>query len=88
MANLIIENVGPEQTGIATGMNTVTRTVGGSFGGAATASVIAGTLGLSGYPTNHGYTQAFTLCAVALGVAVVVGLLIPKRRPAEAFQPA
>ena len=37
MANLIIENVGPEQTGVATGMNTVTRTVGGGFGGAATA---------------------------------------------------
>ena len=45
MANLIIENVGPEQTGVATGMNTVTRTVGGGFGGAATASVIAGTVG-------------------------------------------
>ncbi len=45
MANLIIENVGPEQTGVATGMNTVTRTVGAAFGGAATALLIAGTLG-------------------------------------------
>ena len=52
MANLIIENVGPEQTGVATGMNTVTRTVGGGFGGAATASLIAGTVGGTGYPTN------------------------------------
>ena len=87
MANLIIENVGPEQTGVATGMNTVTRTVGGGFGGAATASVIAGTIGVSGYPSAHGYTAAFTLCAVALAVGVVVGLRIPQRRPEEAFGP-
>ena len=87
MANLIIENVGPEQTGVATGMNTVTRTVGGGFGGAATASVIAGTVGVSGYPSAHGYTAAFTLCAVALAVGLVVGLRIPQRRPEEAFGP-
>jgi EmrB/QacA subfamily drug resistance transporter len=87
MANLIIENVGPEQTGVATGMNTVTRTVGGGFGGAATASVIAGTVGVSGYPSAHGYTAAFTLCAVALAVGVVVGVGIPQRRPEEAFGP-
>jgi EmrB/QacA subfamily drug resistance transporter len=87
MANLIIENVGPEQTGVATGMNTVTRTVGGAFGGAATASVIAGTVGASGYPTNEGYTAAFGLCAIALAIGVLVGFLIPQRRPAEAFTP-
>ena len=52
MANLIIENVGPTQTGVATGMNTVTRTVGGGFGGAVTASILAGTVGVSGYPTG------------------------------------
>ena len=87
MANLIIENVGPEQTGVATGMNTVTRTVGGGFGGAAVASVIAGTVGSSGFPTQHGYTGAFALCAIALGCGVVVGLAIPQRRPAETFEP-
>jgi EmrB/QacA subfamily drug resistance transporter len=79
MVNLIIENVGPTQTGIATGMNTVTRTVGGAFGGAATASVIASD------PSNHGYTIAFALCAIALVVGVFVGLAIPPRRPEEAF---
>jgi EmrB/QacA subfamily drug resistance transporter len=87
MANLIIENVGPEQTGVATGMNTVTRTVGGGFGGAATASVIAGTVGVSGYPSAHGYTAAFALCSVALAVGIVIGLGIPQRRPEEAFGP-
>ena len=74
MANLIIENVGPAQTGIATGMNTVTRTVGGAFGGAATASILASTIGASGFPTDAGYTLAFAVCAIALGIGVLVGL--------------
>jgi EmrB/QacA subfamily drug resistance transporter len=87
MANLIIENVGPLQTGVATGMNTVTRTVGGGFGGAAVASLLAGTVGASGYPTAHGYTQAFGLCAAALALGVAAGFVIPKRRPEEAFGP-
>src|SRR5207237_10482140 len=79
MANLIIENVGPEQTGVATGMNTVTRTVGGAFGGAATASLLAGTIHAAGYPTARGYTVAFAFCAVALAVGVGAGLFIPQR---------
>ena len=87
MANLIIENVGPEQTGVATGMNTVTRTVGGAFGGAATASIVAATVTTSGYPTSHGYTLAFAGCAAALGVGLLVGLAIPQRRPEQAFEP-
>jgi MFS family permease len=85
MVNLIIENVGPAETGIATGMNTVTRTAGGAFGGAAVASILAGTIGESGYPTAHGYTVAFGACALALVLGAVVGLAIPQRRPADAF---
>ena len=85
MVNLIIENVGPAQTGVATGMNTVTRTVGGAFGGAATASILAGTIGASGYPSSDGFTIAFAACAGALALGVLVGLAIPQRRPADAF---
>lgn len=85
MVNLIIENVGPAQTGIATGMNTVTRTVGGAFGGSAVASILAGTVTAGGYPTAHGYSVAFGACAVALLLGVVVGLAIPQRRPAASF---
>jgi MFS family permease len=85
MVNLIIENVDPTETGIATGMNTVTRTVGGAFGGAATASILAGTVGATGYPSSHGFTLAFASCALALGLGVVVGLAIPPRRPSDAF---
>ena len=81
------ENVGPTQTGVATGMNTVTRTVGGGFGGAVTASILAGTVGLSGYPTGHAYSAAFLLCAATLAVGLLAGLAIPQRRPDAAFGP-
>ncbi|MBV8257557.1 MAG: MFS transporter [Actinobacteria bacterium] len=86
MVNLIIENVGPGETGIATGMNTVTRTVGGAFGGAVTASILARSVLAGGtFPSVHGFTVAFGLCAAALAVGVVSGFAIPQRRPADAF---
>ena len=86
MANLIIENVGPAETGIATGMNTVTRTVGGAFGGSATASILAASIHEStGYPSSGGFTAAFAACAVALVFGVLTGLAIPQRRPEQAF---
>ena len=45
----------------------------------------AASVGSSGFPTAHGFTVAFTACAVALALGVVVGLAIPQRRPADAF---
>ena len=87
MVNLIIENVGPTETGVATGMNTVTRTVGGAFGGAAVASILASTVGAGGYPSADGFTIAFASCALALALGFVAGLAIPPRRPADAFAP-
>jgi len=86
MVNLIIENVGPAETGIATGMNAVTRTVGGAFGGAAVASVLEGSIGGHEFPSAHGYTFAFVACAIALVLGVLVGLAIPQRRPADTFR--
>ena len=85
MVNLIIENVGPTETGVATGMNTVTRTVGGAFGAAAVASILGSTVGPGGYPSADGFTIAFAACALALALGVVAGLAIPPRRPADAF---
>lgn len=87
MVNLIIENVGPAETGIATGMNAVTRTVGGAFGGSAVASILFATVGGNGFPSAHGYTVAFALCALAIAIGVAVGFAIPKRRPEDAFVP-
>jgi EmrB/QacA subfamily drug resistance transporter len=87
MVNLIIENVGPAETGVATGINAVARTVGGAFGGAVVASILAATVSAGGYPSAHGYTVAFVACATALILGAVAGLAIPQRRPADAFVP-
>ena len=41
LANLIVEAVRPDQTGVATGMNAVMRTIGGAIGGQVAASLLA-----------------------------------------------
>jgi EmrB/QacA subfamily drug resistance transporter len=81
MANLIVEAVPQRQTGEATGMNTIMRTVGGAFGAQIAAAIVTGHLepGTS-YPAESGFTEAFAMGAVALLVALVAVLLIPGRR--------
>jgi EmrB/QacA subfamily drug resistance transporter len=79
MINLIVENVGPQQTGVATGMNTLTRSVGGAFGGAIVASILAGSIDRGPFPSSGGFTLAFAACAIAVALGVLVGLLIPAR---------
>jgi EmrB/QacA subfamily drug resistance transporter len=85
LANLIVEAVPPQQTAVATGVNTVMRTLGGSIGGQVGASLIAGTVVASGLPTEHGYTLAFFLSAGACLLAALASLAVPRRgRPATA----
>ena len=80
-ANLIVAAVPPEEVGVATGINTVARSVGGAFGTAvSTAILISQTPNGSEFPRDGGYTLAF---AVAVGVgllALAVALLVPHRR--------
>ena len=84
MANLIVEAVPPEQTGVASGMNTIARTVGGSVGSEISASIIAATVVAStGFPTERGYTTAFAVSAVAIFVGFLAALRVPARRPAR-----
>jgi EmrB/QacA subfamily drug resistance transporter len=83
MANLIVQNVRQEQTGVATGMNNVTRTLGGAFGGQLAATLLANELGASGLPKSIGYTLSFLMCLIAMAAALVVAVAVP-RRGAEA----
>jgi EmrB/QacA subfamily drug resistance transporter len=85
MVNLIIENVGAAETGIATGMNTVTRMVGGAFGGSITASILAATVGADGYASSSGFTAAFGALALAVACGALIALAIPQSRPGDAF---
>ncbi|MFL5841915.1 MAG: MFS transporter [Thermoleophilaceae bacterium] len=83
MANLIVEAVPSSQTGVATGMNTVTRSLGGAVGGQVAGSVIASSVPASGLPTEHGFTIAFVLAATAAALGVVCALAVPGRAAAR-----
>ena len=101
MANLIVDAVPQSQVGVATGMNSIMRTIGGSLGGQIAASIVATHLiAGSQLPAESGFTLAFALSAAALVVAFLAALAIPRRLrthaqpvadehpPAAAIQPA
>jgi EmrB/QacA subfamily drug resistance transporter len=81
MANLIVEAVPQTQTGEATGMNTIMRTVGGAFGAQLAAVIVSEhvTPG-SPFPEESGFTLAFALGAGALVLALAAAAGIPGRR--------
>jgi EmrB/QacA subfamily drug resistance transporter len=79
LANLIVQNVRQEQTGVATGMNNVTRTLGGAFGGQLAATLLANELGAGGLPKSIGFTLSFLMCLIALAGALALALAVPRR---------
>lgn len=83
MANLIVAAVEQSEVGIATGINTVTRTIGGAFGSAVSTAVLASTAGASGLPTGGGYRTAFGLAAAMALLAAVSALRVPRTEPVQ-----
>jgi EmrB/QacA subfamily drug resistance transporter len=88
MPNLIVEAVPPEETGQATGVNTLVRSVGASLGAQVSAAVLAGSIVAGGLPTNSGYTAAFLVGAGVAFLAAITAFLIPSRRGRLAGVPA
>ncbi len=88
LGNLIVQAVPAHQTGVASGMNTVLRTLGGALGGQLAATfVVASTA--HGRPALTGFTETFAMAAVFLAACVVAGLLVPSRSlPAAVLPPA
>ena len=84
MANLIVEAVPQHQTGEATGMNTIMRTIGGAFGAQIAAAIVTNHIAEgSHYAGESGFTAAFVMGTIALAVAFLAALLIPGRRIRE-----
>ena len=83
MANLIVQNVSQQQTGVATGMNAVTRTLGGAFGGQLAATLLASNLGDGGIPASTGFTLSFLMCLIALAAALGFAFAVPKKSAAS-----
>jgi MFS family permease len=79
LGNLIVQAVSPHQTGVASGMNTVMRTLGGALGGQLSATFIAGHM-LHGTPTVTGFTETFWMATGFLLICLLAGSLVPKAR--------
>ncbi len=88
LGNLIVQAVPSSQTGVASGMNTVLRTLGGALGGGIAATFVAGDM-VGGLPAKAGFTRTFAMAALFLVCCVVAGLLIPAPAAAAiSLQPA
>jgi EmrB/QacA subfamily drug resistance transporter len=88
MSALVVSAVPPQQTGVATGMNANIRTIGGSIGSAAMASIVTSHLGSRGLPAESGYTTGFAVLAAGMILAAGAGILIPAVRRASSGAPA
>jgi MFS family permease len=78
LGNLIVQAVSPEQTGVASGMNTVMRTLGGALGGQLSATFIAANTA-NGLPTVTGFTDTFLMATGFLLICLLAGFLVPKQ---------
>jgi EmrB/QacA subfamily drug resistance transporter len=82
LGNLIVQAVPATQTGVASGMNTVMRTLGGALGGQLSATFIVDNQA-HGYPTVTGFTATFLMATLFLVVCVLASVLVPAERAAE-----
>ena len=68
MANLVVESVPRDEVGVATGINTIMRSLGGALGAAVVAALLTGkTIAGSPIPAEAAYTDAFIVAAGAAG---------------------
>ena len=79
LANLIIDAVPADQTGVATGMNTNIRNIGAALGAGISTSLVVSQLLPDGYPKESGYVLAFAVSGIGLLVAAAAACLIPTR---------
>jgi MFS family permease len=77
LGNLIVQAVSSHQTGVASGVNTVMRTLGGALGGQLSATFIAENTA-NGLPTVTGFTDTFLMATGFLVLCFLAGLLVPR----------
>lgn len=73
LGTLAIQHVPMNQSGIASGINSLVRTAGGSMASATTAAVLgAYVIGNTALPSLHGYVVCFAIGAASAGLTAVV----------------
>jgi EmrB/QacA subfamily drug resistance transporter len=82
LGSLVIQYSPPGETGVASGMNTIMRTIGAALGSQVAAAIIsANTLPGTEIPLERGFTVAFAISAAGALVALLPTFLLG-RRPA------
>ncbi|HEX6696091.1 MAG TPA: MFS transporter [Solirubrobacteraceae bacterium] len=85
MANLVVEAVPPDVTGVASAINAIMRTIGGAVGAQVAAAIVSGSIAAGAtYPSESGFTGAFTMSALGSLVALLVCFAIPSRSAVRA----
>ena len=80
MSNAIIESVPAAQTGEASGVNAIARTIGSSIGTAVIAALISSHSTPQGLPTDDAFTIGFWVCAGVAVLAILAALAAPSMR--------
>ncbi|MFD8871159.1 MFS transporter [Streptomyces sp. NPDC059590] len=82
LGTLVVDTAGPADIGVASGVNTIARTVGGAVGAQMAAAVLdaAGPAGAPGFPAESGYTSAFAVVALVACGALAASWAIPEKR--------
>jgi predicted MFS family arabinose efflux permease len=79
MANLVVAAVPQEQVGVATGVNTVMRTIGMAVGSSLSAAILAAGLEPGAAIPGSAYVTAFVVAACVMAGAIVCGVALPRR---------
>lgn len=86
VATLVVAAVPPSETGVATGVNTLIRTVGASLGPQISAVILVMV------PGEGGYTGGFAMSAAVMVAVLPLALLVPRgrgrRRGGASLEPA
>jgi hypothetical protein len=82
MTDTIIESVPASQTGIATSVNAILRTIGGILGSAVRGEILSSHAGPHGIPAERSFTTGF--CAAVAAGGVRPALALPRQLTARA----
>jgi MFS family permease len=77
LPNAVVASVPPAQTGVATGVNSNIRSMGGALGSAVMTSMLTARERPSGYPAEQGYVLGFLVLAGAALVATLAAHWVP-----------
>ena len=79
VGKLAIDNARARETGVASAINTIMRTIGAALGAQVAATIISSnTLAGTSVPAELGFTIAFAIGAIAVGAALVPTLVLTR----------